>query len=86
MGFALDPGVFVDNDDPLSFPFLELNEVVIEVASQEMFVTSAKVKLRMVILYSYSVTELDIREGVYVVGVVDQGAPGFPHDIIEGPP
>ena len=60
MGFALNTSAFVDNTEPLSFPSLGLDEAVIQVGSQEVDVTYAEVKSRVVVVHSYSVIESDI--------------------------
>ena len=60
MGLVQNNSVFVNKTDLLSFPLLGLDEAVIQVGSQEVDVTNAKVKLRVVVVHSYSVIESEI--------------------------
>ena len=51
MGFALNTSAFVDNTEPFYFPSLGLDEAVIQVGSQEVDVTYAEVKSRVVVVH-----------------------------------
>ena len=60
MCFALNTSALVNNTEPFSFPFLGLDEAVIQVGSQDMDVTYAEVKSMVVVVHLYAVIESDI--------------------------